>query len=1610
MVFDARDYGVLGDGITDDTAALQAAIDAAAAAGGGTVQIAAGVYRVSGGEEASDGCLMLPSNVYLQGAGMGETVIKVVDGWDQKITGVIRSAYGEETHDFGVSDLTIDGNRDATTGKVDGWFNGYIPGQDGADRNVTLERVEIRDCSGYGFDPHEQTINMLIKDCVAHGNGLDGFVADYMIDGAFVGNIAYDNDRHGFNVVTSTHDFVLLDNVAYGNGGNGIVVQRGSDNIPSPENILIQGGEYYDNAKEGILIKLSSQVTVDGAEIYGNGGTGVRIYGSSDAQVINSEIYGNAQSAPNPEILVQSYDDTAGPSGLFWTAQNNLIEHNVIRGDGHSTYGVQERNDGTRGTGVYDNDISATVRGEALLYGTGSLVSDEPSGQLVVTLEGTAGNDLLQGGAGSERLFGMAGNDTLSGAAGNDLLDGGAGRDRLLGGQGADVFRFSALGDSYLNGGNFSDNIGDFQIGVDRIDVSALGFTGLGSGSTQLQLVYNAAIDRTYLQASQADASGQRFSLSLDGNRLDLTEADLILATPEPNRAPQLETPLADQGVRAGGNFGFVIGGAPFFDPDGDPLTYTAGLLGGGALPAWLSFDPLAQSFAGAPGALPGRYQIEVQVSDGRGGSAADQFELTVAEADAILGDAGANTLVGTAGADILYGLAGADNLSGAAGNDLLDGGAGRDRLTGGDGADLFRIASLGDSCRAAGITQSDLITDFDPTQDRLDLRDLGFTGLGNGFDGTLQLVYSAASNRTYLRSQEPDGDGRQFELGFTGDLRSGLHQGNIIFQPPPATIVGDEQGNLLTGSDYGEQLFGLGGDDMLDGAGGGDRLDGGAGIDQLRGGEGVDTFVFSEPQDSYRNYDAGGLTATDVILDFTPGVDKIDVSALGIFGLGNGHNDTLYITLSDTGGKTYVKSAESDSDGNRFEIALEGDLTGQLSASDFIFSQGGGDREILFIPTLGQSNSRLLRLYEDDHQSGVSQMIGDLQRYTDFDSVESLFYNDEGDAIDIAEGGSTVTGHSTDSPEQLLLNWWHVDTDSPGYLTLNALAQLQSQMATLEGRGNVTFAMIWGQGEEAAQKLVASSDQQAYLELYKSSTLKVFDYLKTQLGVPDATIYMMHTGRYQEDAAAVRGANPLKVSQLVAATELVRQAQDEMAAARDDIKIAVDYRDLPLRYEVDPVLSYNDVWHLHEESAEIVGQRLADFIAADMGYQSDPDDNTSPDTISKYPEKHITGLAGAILYGSDGAETLDARNGDQILVGGEGEDYYIVDGAGDQIIETGLDGPEIDDVEIDRVDSSVSWTLGDNLDVLTLTGSEAIDGTGNARDNTLGGNAAANVLNGAGGADWMLGGDGSDTYYVDNTGDRAVETEADAAKGGVDLVIASVNYTLGANLENLVLIGDDPLNGIGNALDNTLYASHGDNLLNGGGGIDTVSYAFATAGVSVSLATGLAQATGGSGSDVVKSFENLEGSAYADNLTGNSASNLLLGGAGDDTLNGGGSNDVLIGGAGTDTLIGGSGADLYVFRDLSELGLGELADIISGFRSGDGDRIDFSALDANPLTAAREAFEFIGNEAFSATDATAQLRFDQGTLYGSVNADSAAEFSIRLLGVNAFSQNDVVS
>ncbi|MFW2061574.1 calcium-binding protein, partial [Acinetobacter baumannii] len=132
-------------------------------------------------------------------------------------------------------------------------------------------------------------------------------------------------------------------------------------------------------------------------------------------------------------------------------------------------------------------------------------------------------------------------------------------------------------------------------------------------------------------------------------------------------------------------------------------------------------------------------------------------------------------------------------------------------------------------------------------------------------------------------------------------------------------------------------------------------------------------------------------------------------------------------------------------------------------------------------------------------------------------------------------------------------------------------------------------------------------------------------------------------------------------------------------------------------------------------------------------------------------------------------------------------------------------------------------------------------------------------------------------------------------ASGGTDLVYATVSHTLAAEVENLSLQGTASINATGNALNNIIYTNAGNNIIDGGAGIDTVTYANATSAITVNLSNTAAQATGGSGSDTLLNVENLTGSKYNDILTGNSGINVLDGGIGNDTLTGDKGNDTYI-------------------------------------------------------------------------------------------------------------------
>lgn len=302
----------------------------------------------------------------------------------------------------------------------------------------------------------------------------------------------------------------------------------------------------------------------------------------------------------------------------------------------------------------------------------------------------------------------------------------------------------------------------------------------------------------------------------------------------------------------------------------------------------------------------------------------------------------GFETVIGTNGNDVIIGSDVRENISAYKGNDLIDGGAGADSITTGAGADVIRYNDVSDSYRS----HSDVIQDFKASQDRIDLANLGFTGFGNGRDGTLAIVENENSDRTYLKSYEADADGNRFELTLNGLYEDRLTTSNVLFSP--ITLNGTASANTLTGTAAIEVLNGLKGNDTLNGGFGDDVLVGGAGRDTLTGGSGDDVFRFANVNDSYRTDTA---VFSDLITDFVSGNDRLDVSTLGFIGLGNGHDGTLKVQVSGDGSRTYLKSLDATTDGHRFEVSLSGDHA-DLAAADVIFSAPTTDTAVALLGT----------------------------------------------------------------------------------------------------------------------------------------------------------------------------------------------------------------------------------------------------------------------------------------------------------------------------------------------------------------------------------------------------------------------------------------------------------------------------------------------------------------------------------------------------------------------------------------------------------------------------------------------------------------------------------
>jgi Ca2+-binding RTX toxin-like protein len=177
---------------------------------------------------------------------------------------------------------------------------------------------------------------------------------------------------------------------------------------------------------------------------------------------------------------------------------------------------------------------------------------------------------------------------------------------------------------------------------------------------------------------------------------------------------------------------------------------------------------------------------------------------------------------------------------------------------------------------------------------------------------------------------------------------------------------------------------------------------------------------------------------------------------------------------------------------------------------------------------------------------------------------------------------------------------------------------------------------------------------------------------------------------------------------------------------------------------------------------------------------------------------------ASNILYGGAGSDTL---------MGGAGNDTYVVDDLEDTIIDA---------AGVDLISSSITWTLGQAIENLTLTGTGNINATGNGLSNILTGNSGNNILDGGVGADKLFGGLGNDTYIVDNAKDVVTEKSGEGSDS-IQTTLATYSIANLAAIENLTYTGGGSAVLTGNAVANSLTGAGGADRLIGGKGADVL-------------------------------------------------------------------------------------------------------------------------------------------------------------------------------------------
>jgi Ca2+-binding RTX toxin-like protein len=1159
---------------------------------------------------------------------------------------------------------------------------------------------------------------------------------------------------------------------------------------------------------------------------------------------------------------------------------NNTIDggagaDNLAGGAGDDTYLVDNTSDvvseeASEGTDTVQSSVSYTLATDIenlLLIGTDSI--NGTGNDLANTITGNAGNNTIDGGAGADNMAGDAGNDIYVVDNSGDVVAEAAS-------EGTDIVQSSVsytlatdienlvlIGAGNINGtGNELANIITGNAGNNTIDGGTGADNMSGDGGIDIYVVDNAGDVVTEAFGAGTDTVQSSISYALTANveNLTLTGADNI------------------NGI-------------------------------GNALNNFLTGNSAANILSGGAGAdtMTGGAGDDTYLVDNKSDvvtEAASEGDDTVQSSVSYTLTTNVENLVLT-GTGNINGTGNAFNnfLTGNSAANILSGGAGEDTLAGGAGDDTYVVDNAGDVVREASGAGTDTVQSSVSYSLTTNVENLVLSGTGNinGIGNDLVNTINGNAGNNIIDG----GVGADTMAGGAGDdIYVVDNAGDVITEVSGAgtdtvlafisyALTTNVENLLLTGT---SNINGTGNDlaNTITGNAGNNTIDGGADADNLAGGAGDDTYLVDNTSDLVSEEASEGADTVQSSVTYTLGINIENLFLTGTGNLNGTGNDLANTITGNAGNNTIDGGAGADN-----LAGGAGDDTYLVDNTSDVVSEEASEG----IDTVQSSIAFVLNAnFENLLLTGTGNING-----TGNELANTITGNAGNNIIDGGAGADNMAGNAgndiyvVDNAGDVVTEAFAAGTDtvqsSISYaLTANVENLTLTGSDNINGAGNVLNNLLTG--NSGANILTGGAGDDTYLI---DNTGDVVSEEASE-GTDSVQSSVTFTLAINVENLLLTGiANINGIGNDLANTITGNAGNNTIDGGAGADNMAGN--------------AGNDIYVV-DDSGDVVKEASGagtDTVQSSISYAL----TANVENLTLTGTGNINGTGNAlnnILMGNSAAN---------ILSGGSGDDTYLVDNAGDIVLEAASEGT-------DTVQSSVSYSLATNVESLVLTGADNINGTGNDLANTIIGNAGNNTIDGGAGADNMAGGAGDDSYLVDNTGDVVLE----AASEGTDTLQSSITYTLAKNVENLVLIGTGNINGIGNTLNNILTGNSGSNILRGGAGYDiyeigtgdtvienpdagtdivqsSASYTLFTTNVEDLILTGI-------------SAINATGNALDNHLTGNSAANIIIGGAGADVLSG-------LGGADTFRYTALSNSRLAGFDRIIDLDIG--IDILDGPR-----------------------------------------------------------------------------